>query len=125
MRKHAGQVVLNRRPIDVVATAASLVQQIEAAVGPRPILLEVTGAALIVDADPLRVEQVLTNLIENAAKYPSSRLSRRWPDGLLMAWCPPRLSRRWPTAGALLPAPSPPRRGGEGRGEGALHRTPP
>jgi nitrogen-specific signal transduction histidine kinase len=72
-RIDASQVVLHRCPLDLGATVASLVGQLQAATGDRRILVEGAGDLPQVDADRLRIEQVLTNLIENAAKYSSRR----------------------------------------------------
>ena len=54
-----------RRPTDVVALTRALVtsRQLPAEV------LEITGTAAVLDVDPRRYEQVLANLIDNAAKH--------------------------------------------------------
>jgi len=68
-RIDAGHVVLNRRPLDLASLAGSLALQVEAAVSPRHIQVEASGGGLVAEVDQVRIEQVLTNLIENAAKY--------------------------------------------------------
>ena len=54
-----------RRPVDVVALTRGLL----VARNGGDAMLEVTGEAATVMLDPRRVEQVLTNLLENAAKH--------------------------------------------------------
>jgi len=68
-RIDARQVVLHRQPLDVAATVGSLVPQIQAALGTRPIQVDTAPHLPAVEADQLRLEQILTNLIENASKY--------------------------------------------------------
>jgi signal transduction histidine kinase len=48
---------------------SSIVSQVEGALGTHPVLVVVTGEPPPVSADPLRLEQILTNLLENAGKY--------------------------------------------------------
>jgi signal transduction histidine kinase len=49
--------------------ASSIVSQVAGALGTRTPVVVVTGEPPAVLADPLRLEQVVTNLLENAAKY--------------------------------------------------------
>jgi signal transduction histidine kinase len=49
--------------------ASSVVSQAEGALGTHHVVVEVTGSPPPVLADPLRLEQILTNLLENSAKY--------------------------------------------------------
>jgi signal transduction histidine kinase len=68
-RIDARQLLLERRPVDLAATASALVAQLRVAFGGRDIRVEVVGTVPPVEADPHRVEQILTNLLENAVKY--------------------------------------------------------
>jgi len=49
--------------------ASSIVSQVEDALGTHAVAVVVTGEPPPVSADPLRLEQIVTNLLENAAKY--------------------------------------------------------
>ena len=74
-----GNIELRREPVDLVGVAR------EAAEAARPraaklqhaLLLELPDAAVRVDGDPVRLEQVISNLLENAAKYtdPGGRIT--------------------------------------------------
>jgi len=68
-RIDARQLVLQPQRTDLAVVVTSLVGQLQAALGPRQVRLEVEDALPHVEVDPLRFEQVLTNLIENAVKY--------------------------------------------------------
>lgn len=69
-RLRLGQMPLHPRPLDLVNLAQRLVERYETQFDERHslILVTETGEA-VVNADPDRIEQVLTNLLENAAKY--------------------------------------------------------
>jgi two-component system sensor histidine kinase MtrB len=54
-----------RRPTDVVGLTRALIASRRL----PPDLLQVTGAAEVLDVDPRRYEQVLANLLDNAAKH--------------------------------------------------------
>lgn len=54
-----------RRPTDVVALARAFVASRQL----PPEVLDVTGEAAVLDIDPRRYEQVLANLVDNAAKH--------------------------------------------------------
>ena len=54
-----------RRPTDVVALTRALL----ASRGLPPEVLDVTGGSAVLDVDPRRFEQVLANLVDNAAKH--------------------------------------------------------
>lgn len=54
-----------RRPTDVVALSRALL----ASRGLPPELLDTTGGSTVLDIDPRRFEQVLANLVDNAAKH--------------------------------------------------------
>jgi PAS domain S-box-containing protein len=62
-------VVLDRKPVNLADLVQSLVAQVQGTLATHPIAVDVTGAPPLVSADPLRVEQIVTNLLENAVKY--------------------------------------------------------
>lgn len=68
-RIEAHGVALDLETVRLPELAASIVSQIEGALGTHPVTIHVVGDPPPVGADPRRVEQVLTNLLENAAKY--------------------------------------------------------
>jgi signal transduction histidine kinase len=81
-RADAGAVPLERRPVDVEELVTGLVRQVETArPGPR-IDIAVHPAGLVADADPYRLGQVVTNLVDNAARHARSAVAvRAWPFG--------------------------------------------
>ncbi|HUE76288.1 MAG TPA: ATP-binding protein [Chloroflexota bacterium] len=60
---------LEREPTDVVELTRSVVARMASQIDGREIRVTITGEIPIVAIDPARVEQVLTNLLSNAAKY--------------------------------------------------------
>jgi signal transduction histidine kinase len=71
-RADGGQAALERRPVPARALVDAVVAQVTAARGgDRRVSIEVRvePAELIVDADPHRLGQVLTNLVDNATKH--------------------------------------------------------
>jgi PAS domain S-box-containing protein len=68
-RIEVGQVSLELRPVDAADAVRSLVSQIQPTLGAHPVELDADGVHARVNADPLRLEQILTNVVENAAKY--------------------------------------------------------
>ena len=65
----AGVLQLEREPVRVERIARQVVEQRWALLTNHKLTLDVAGALPLADADPFRVEQVLTNLVENAIKY--------------------------------------------------------
>lgn len=65
----ASRLRLSLRPVDLPALASALVEELEGLLRGHPVELDLRGAPPAVQADPLRIEQILTNLLENAAKY--------------------------------------------------------
>jgi PAS domain S-box-containing protein len=68
-RIDAHGITLDLAPVSLPELVASIVAQVEGTLGTHPISIEVTGSPPHVTADPRRVEQVVTNLLENASKY--------------------------------------------------------
>jgi signal transduction histidine kinase len=69
-RLHLDRLPLRRRPIDVAALARGVVDdRREQLAEPGRLRLETPGGAVPIVADPARLEQVLCNLLDNAAAY--------------------------------------------------------
>ena len=71
-RAIAGKMVLHRQPIDLYATVAETIRTLDAAgtTAARHVALE--GASVWVNADRTRIEQVVNNLVSNAAQHTTS-----------------------------------------------------
>ena len=67
-RLETGRLVLRRQMIDLAALAATVVDKVVMAYPGLDCTVDVSGVPEVY-ADPDKVEQVLTNLVENAAKY--------------------------------------------------------
>jgi PAS domain S-box-containing protein len=68
-RVSMGKIALHREPVDVAALIARCVSAITSSAGADQHEITVRTRPIIVDADPLRLEQVITNLLTNAVKY--------------------------------------------------------
>ena len=68
-RIDAQRVVLDRHPVQLAQLVPALVYQIQGTLGTHPVSVEVAGEPPLVSADPVRVEQIVTNLLENSSKY--------------------------------------------------------
>jgi signal transduction histidine kinase len=68
-RIELSEVRLSRRRVDVGEAVRALVEQAGPSFGERPIAIEVAGEPGDAWIDPSRFEQILVNLLENAAKY--------------------------------------------------------
>jgi PAS domain S-box-containing protein len=85
-RIRQGKTELRRERVDLAAVAAAAVETVRPLIDERRHALEVSLPAepVCLEADPGRLEQVLTNLLTNAAKYtePGGRITlRAEPDG--------------------------------------------
>lgn len=68
-RLELGRVRIDRRVLSLPDATANLVGNMRPTVGDHEVLYRVEGAPRDVLADPFRVDQILTNLLENAARY--------------------------------------------------------
>jgi signal transduction histidine kinase len=70
-RIETGRLSLARRPVDLAELATAVVASVELTVPELGVDVNISGDCPTVSADPDKIEQVLTNLVENAAKYAS------------------------------------------------------
>ena len=75
-RLETGRLVLRRQMVDLPALAASVVEKVGMGIEDLDCTISFAGDVPSVYADPDKVEQVLTNLVENAAKYGSPSAMR-------------------------------------------------
>jgi signal transduction histidine kinase len=68
-RIDAHHVALDRRQVVLPELVTALVSQIQGALGTHAIAVEIASEPPTLSADPLRLEQILTNLVENSSKY--------------------------------------------------------
>ncbi len=66
-----GKIQLRKEPLDLAQTIAQSIETARSAIEGRGHHLKVTlpSEPVVLEADPARLEQVLTNLLNNAAKY--------------------------------------------------------
>ncbi len=72
-RLETGRLVLRRQMVDLPALAASVVEKVRMGIPELECSVAFDPSVPHVYADPDKVEQVLTNLVENAAKYGSPK----------------------------------------------------
>lgn len=72
-RLEAERLSLDPRPVAVPEAVAALVERIRPTLGAHPIEVRVASPVPVISADATRLDQMLTNLIENAAKYSPER----------------------------------------------------
>lgn len=70
-RLETGRLVLRRQMVDLPALAESVVEKVGMGIAELDCTVQFAPDVPPVYADPDKVEQVLTNLVENAAKYGS------------------------------------------------------
>lgn len=78
-RLTTGKVTLDRRPVDLAACARRVIEAFSAAGRTQHLRLQVDLAPAPVSGDETRLEQVIANLLDNAAKYT--------PDGRAVRLC--------------------------------------
>jgi signal transduction histidine kinase len=72
-RLETGRLVLRRRMVDLPALASSVLEKVAMSIPELECAVSFAEEVPHVYADPDKVEQVLTNLVENAAKYGSPK----------------------------------------------------
>ena len=88
-RAHAQQLVIYAEPIDIRILVKETLSKIRRQGGAHKFVTSISGGPRLIDADPLRVERILYNLLDNAAKYspPGSRIkvsARAEPERLVI-----------------------------------------
>lgn len=68
-RLQAGRLVLHSEPTDLVALAQRVIKRLQSTSEHHALSLHAALPHVVVNADPHRLEQVLTNFIGNAIKY--------------------------------------------------------
>ncbi len=66
------KIVLDRKPTDLATSARQVIAALQAAGRFADRHVELDAQSLLVEADPTRLEQILTNLLGNAARYTAS-----------------------------------------------------
>jgi PAS domain S-box-containing protein len=64
-----GQLVLNRQAIDLPTAVAHAIEQLQVLAGQHTLSVTYPTEALVIEADQLRLEQIIYNLIQNAIRY--------------------------------------------------------
>jgi signal transduction histidine kinase len=70
-RLETGQLAIQQEPLDLGALARGVVEAAAGSLDGRGLTLHCPNGAIMVYGDPLRLEQVLQNLLQNAVKYSS------------------------------------------------------
>jgi signal transduction histidine kinase len=68
-RYQAGQLQLHKEPVNIPKIAHDVIESLKAQAEGHAFLTDFHDKLLLVDADPMRVERILYNLLENAVKY--------------------------------------------------------
>ncbi|HEY6829496.1 MAG TPA: PAS domain S-box protein, partial [Gemmatimonadaceae bacterium] len=68
-----GKITLRREPVDVKATITQVVESMRPTIEERrhTVLIQAPDSPIVIEADPARVSQVLSNIFNNAIKYTS------------------------------------------------------
>ncbi|HEU5104162.1 MAG TPA: PAS domain S-box protein [Roseiflexaceae bacterium] len=70
-RIETGQLSISRAPLDLCELTQRVGEEAREQVGDHPLEISCPAGPLMIEGDDLRLEQVLQNLIQNAAKYSS------------------------------------------------------
>ncbi|WP_437534970.1 GAF domain-containing sensor histidine kinase [Sorangium sp. So ce726] len=76
-RIELGRLSLERQSVSLEEATRALLLEIEPTLGQHPVTLDVEGCVPEVFVDPARLSQILTNLLDNAAKYSGAGLPIR------------------------------------------------
>jgi PAS domain S-box-containing protein len=76
-RIDARQLTLQRQPVDLVRLVHSIVERLAEITSNHPIRVVTDKSIPPLELDPFRIEQVISNLVANAAKYGQPRTSIR------------------------------------------------
>jgi signal transduction histidine kinase len=68
-RIETGQLSIERAPVDLNTLIARVVEEVQPTLDRHPVELHLPAQTLTVTGDALRLEQVVQNLVQNAAKY--------------------------------------------------------
>jgi PAS domain S-box-containing protein len=68
-RYQAGRLQIHREIVEIPAVTQNVIEKLKDPVGGHRFLLDFPDDLPLVDADPMRLERILYNLIENAVKY--------------------------------------------------------
>ncbi|GAB4210360.1 MAG: ATP-binding protein [Roseiflexaceae bacterium] len=68
-RLESGQFTLEYGLVDLTELVRRMVGEVQESLHQHPLTLELPGRPLVIEGDPLRIEQVIYNLLQNAIKY--------------------------------------------------------
>lgn len=89
-RISAGKLQLQRETVDVTQLFREIVERHQGEIKTAKVVLDTPVPPVVLEADLIRLDQVITNLFTNALKYaPGSRVelgARREPDGSSLIW---------------------------------------
>ncbi len=71
-RIESGELVLDRKPTDLRALLDGVADEFQAAAGARGATLLVEGERVVCEIDPVRMQQIVGNLVDNAIKFSPS-----------------------------------------------------